>query len=604
MAAMLGSSVPWARLLVKAQIPGFALKLPMIVGIPLWLLLPYTGWVYSEDLLIIGDGVMIGLTLLSLAASVALSLIPNQDGYRPQLTGQFAAVRLMAAMVAALTTTMGRQLSWPAIPILAWVLVASVAAEPVYAKLATVLPFAANIPGWEYSLPPRGRSNAVYWLHTAAIAQLLLYPWESNLLYELDNGQHATLAAALGPYFLLEMFTQALIAVAVGYLLVMGVRVGLYQLKKAQFERALPKLLKELAPKFVFHWHAPRLSAYQVKMWLPYLDRIGEPYFIVVRDRFNFEDIKGLTAKPVLLRDALDELGPVICKSLKAVFYVNTAIRNDHMIHYHHLKHIQLNHGDSDKTGSFTPMFRIYDYNFVAGQAAIDRFADNGIWVPPEYFRIVGRPQVEDVQHAAGPISAIANPRVLYTPTWSGFHQDADYCSLPHGLEIVRGLLERGCHVIFRPHPFTSKNERDRAAAAEIAAVLEQDRKASGREHVFGEVAETIWSVFDCFNHSDALVSDVSSVVNDYLFSGKPYAMTAVNRPIAGFADEFPVAKAAYLIDCAGKEIPNLPQVLDDLLSADPLAPTRAELKTYYLGDIPDETYADRFLEEARALLR
>ena len=41
------------------------------------------------------------------------------------------------------------------------------------------------------------------------------------------------------------------------------------------------------------------------------------------------------------------------------------------------------------------------------------------------------------------------------------------------------------------------------------------------------------------------MVSDVSSVVSDYLFSGKPFAMIAVPAPPPLFEQEFPVAGAA-----------------------------------------------------------
>ncbi|MCZ9338324.1 hypothetical protein NGM37_11095, partial [Streptomyces sp. TRM76130] len=32
--------------------------------------------------------------------------------------------------------------------------------------------------------------------------------------------------------------------------------------------------------------------------------------------------------------------------------------------------------------------------------------------------------------------------------------------------------------------------------------------------------------LYDCFNVSDAMVSDISSVVSDFIASGKPYAVT------------------------------------------------------------------------------
>ena len=106
-------------------------------------------------------------------------------------------------------------------------------------------------------------------------------------------------------------------------------------------------------------------------------------------------------------------------------------------------------------------------------------------------------------------------------------------------------------------------------------------------------------SVVDCFNASDVLVSDVSSVVADYLYSEKPFAMVAVSAPAERFTDVFPLGKAAYVIDAHEGRVQGLDQVLDDLLGSDPLAATRHDLKKYYLGDIPAQGYAQHFLDEA-----
>ena len=65
--------------------------------------------------------------------------------------------------------------------------------------------------------------------------------------------------------------------------------------------------------------------------------------------------------------------------TLRCVFYVNNALRNVHVVRYAGVRHVQLNHGDSDKATSYNPVFRMFDRNFVAGQAAVDRFGAHGI---------------------------------------------------------------------------------------------------------------------------------------------------------------------------------------------------------------------------------
>jgi hypothetical protein len=108
-------------------------------------------------------------------------------------------------------------------------------------------------------------------------------------------------------------------------------------------------------------------------------------------------------------------------------------------------------------------------------------------------------------------------------------------------------------------------------------------------------------AVYECFNQSDLLISDISSVVSDFIATGKPYMVT---NP-GGLADDdfrakFPSAAAAYLIgpDCAGLAgIGALTAGTGD----DPLAEDRRKLKRYLLG--PDSPDAQTRFNEAAARL-
>ncbi|MDR1295127.1 MAG: CDP-glycerol glycerophosphotransferase family protein, partial [Bifidobacteriaceae bacterium] len=307
-----------------------------------------------------------------------------------------------------------------------------------------------------------------------------------------------------------------------------------------------------------------------------------------------------ITDLPIILRQSASSLDALMVPSLKAACYVNSATLNGHLVRFTQLTHIQLNHGDSDKGPSYSPVFRMFDRDFVAGQAAIDRFAANGVDVPPEMFVIVGRPQVESIAQASRPITGLTSPVVLYAPTWSGFHGDADYSSLPVGEHIVARLVDRGATVIFRPHPYARRSAVNAAAVDRITARLAADSHAHGRRHLWGDAAEKTMSINECFNASDAMIADVSSVVNDYLYSLKPFAMVACTEPPDGFADAFPVSRAGYIIDAFGGHVRGLDQVLDDILGADPHSSTRRELRAYYLGDFPAEGYAQHFVDALR----
>lgn len=372
---------------------------------------------------------------------------------------------------------------------------------------------------------------------------------------------------------------------------------------RGRFESRVPELLETVRPRIVVHWEAPVGTGYQLRMWLPHIDRTGVPYVVVLRDDVNVSDVLGATSAPVILRPALEHLDDLDVPPLRLALYVNTSTKNQHLVRYSSMSHVQLNHGDSDKTPSHNPAFRLYDRNLVAGQAAVDRFVQAGVTLAPDFFRIVGRPQVADILPADGPVPA--HPTVLYAPTWRGFYEDSDYTSLPHGPEIVRALVDRGARVIFRPHPFTRNDRRLAAAEDEVVALLRADRARRGTRHVTGPDAVDR-PIVELFNEADVLVSDVSSVVPDFLFSGKPYALVSTRLAESEFGAEVPLAAGGYVVD--GRDPasvrPTLDAALDAVLAGDERAGERERLRTHYLGDLPREGYADRFVEVIHDELR
>jgi hypothetical protein len=316
------------------------------------------------------------------------------------------------------------------------------------------------------------------------------------------------------------------------------------------------------------------------------------PFVVAVRNPGSFAEVAGATSAPVLLRRGPQDLDAMVPSSVKTVFYVNNSMRNTHMVRYPQVKHVQLNHGESDKAPSYNPVFRMFDKDFVAGQAAVDRFARFGVSVSPDLFEIVGRPQLEGVRvHEDAPVRT-----VLYAPTWMGHNADTGHSSLGIAETIVDGMLARGLRVIYRPHPYTDKDARHQELSRQLTRKLAAHRTATGTEHLFGPEATQRMSLTDCFNASDALVSDVSSVVGDFLYSLKPFAITAMDAPVEVFRTRYSIAEAAYVVAGDGA---NLGLVLDEMVGADPRREDRRRLRRYFLGDFPSERYSDGFLKAA-----
>jgi len=487
-------------------------------------------------------------------------------------TGAFRLARVLL-LVAVMTRVNGPHSlgTWIALGLLGSV----IAAEGVYSRLdAIAVPYAVNLPEIRVRERRLVPASVIFYANCAGVFVVsILALWDAHPVVDL-----------------------IVVLVPAAISLVGLVDCALRIQSRRMAERRLPKVLARYAPRFAVHWDAAAGTGYQISRWLPYLDRLGERYVVIVRNPKSFPEASVMTDHPVLLRRGATTLDAIMVSSLVTVFYANNALRNVHMVRYPGIRHIMLNHGDSDKAPSYNPVTRMFDKNFVAGQAAVDRFAAHGVPTAPDFFTIVGRPQVEDVRVVPGPVRKL-QPRILYAPTWAGMHTDSAYSSLPIGPLLIRALIARGCVIIYRPHPYSDRNAKLAAASAEIRTILETDARDSDRAHVWGQQAEKAWTIVDCFNEADALISDVSSVVPDFLYSEKPFAICAMGGSVSEFYEEMPVAKAGYVVSADGA---NIEPVLDDLLGPDPKLSVRTELKTYYLGDIPADAYAEAFLSAAR----
>lgn len=393
---------------------------------------------------------------------------------------------------------------------------------------------------------------------------------------------------AISDYFVLFDVFALVVSFAMFSFLSWRIYVAVLRIRSRQRAgKRLTTALISYEPKFLIHWNAPEGTSYQLSMWLPHLERLGQNYFVLVRNSHNFREASALTDRPVVLRETLSSLDSVIVPSLKAALYVNTATLNNHLVRYRQMTHIQLNHGDSDKAPSSNPAFRAFDRNFVSGQAAIDRFAAQSVSTAPDFFEIVGRPQTERIEVSSGPTNK-GNPTVLYAPTWHGFYDDTDYSSLLSADLIIDELVAVGARVIFRPHPYSMRSASHRRVCEQINKRLEQDPGL----HVYGDDAMEP-PIFDLFNQSDLMVSDVSSILSDYLVSEKPFVV--VSKPqsenLIGRLGE-----AGYVFSIHDSS-DALRTLITTALSNDPHRSDRRLLKQYYVGAEGSMVFEDRLLE-------
>ncbi|MGP3735924.1 hypothetical protein ACTWJ9_22505 [Streptomyces sp. GDS52] len=127
-------------------------------------------------------------------------------------------------------------------------------------------------------------------------------------------------------------------------------------------------------------------------------------------------------------------------------------------------------------------------------------------------------------------------------------------------------------------------------AVSRVTAAWEEAYWASLPEGEHQIVIDVRPALYACFDVADLLISDVSSVISDFLASGKPYAVANTGGlSEEAFRAEFPtVAAATVLAPDAG----GVPALLESVRhpEKDELADARAELKLRLLG--PDEPTA------------
>jgi hypothetical protein len=352
-----------------------------------------------------------------------------------------------------------------------------------------------------------------------------------------------------------------------------------------EYEQRLLRELHELEPEVIVYMSAAAgQSGYMLNQWLPALAGMSRRGMILVREESNVAPI-GDTTLPIVLAPATRDVERFVLPSIKLAIYVANSGRNVHLLREPTIKHVFLNHGDSDKATSANPVSRVYDEVWVAGRTAIDRYGAAGVKIPHERFAVIGRPQVDGLP--VGPRPDPVPPRVLYAPTWEGIYEEVNYSSLEvAGHVMISAVLRQrpDVAVIFKPHPATG-TWRPEMLTAQRRVERELQQSPHRDRHIVVGAGDAL-SLNDCLAMADVLISDISSVVTDFLHTERPII---VSNPLGlgadAFHEMFPTQRASYVV---GPDFGAVVSVLEQALGDDPLAGARRELKRHVLGDLPE----------------
>lgn len=551
---------PLASLAARAYLPVLAGSL-LVAVVAAWLGLPWLGlaaWVLGA-----------GTDWLATPADPAVTRLLDLVGLRGQVRALLRTLPAVAlvlsaggdavAVLAYVTAVLFVQLAWTAQPVLAtWL---SRSAPPLRYVPGAALqpqPFADSARAYARAV---GTPGTVVALELVALAgALAAATGTGGAALALGAGAAGTLGA------LAWLVRSGLAAVA---------------LRRAQPGWATD-LLSALAggrPSFLVYISlAARQSKYIANQWLPALDALPADGLLVVREASQLTPLAA-TRHPVVYAPGQRDVERLLLPGVRAAFYLAYGERNGQLLREPRLRHVMLLHGDSDKATSANGMARAFDEVWVAGPAARERYRVAGVDVPDEAFVHIGRPQVAGLP--VGP-SGHERPVVLYAPTFEGYYDQTSHSSLDTmGVDLVRRLLADGrTQVWFRPHPASGVSRPAMLAAiGQIEALL---RGTPGGHVVAADRALTLP---ECLAEADVLVSDISSVATDYLFTERPVVTCdPAGLPPADFVAAYPTAAASYLLRPG---LADLDAVLDDALGPDPLRAARVAMKRYVLGDPP-----------------
>lgn len=333
-------------------------------------------------------------------------------------------------------------------------------------------------------------------------------------------------------------------------------------------------------------------SLYILNQWVPTLEKLPYPSFILVREASHLAPIMS-TPLPVMYAPSTRHVEELCRPSVLVAYYLANAGKNVHLLREARIRHVFLNHGDSDKSTSANPVARVYDGVWVAGQAAIDRYEAAGISMPRSQYAIIGRPQVESLR--VGRLPEGMPPTILYAPTFEGYYEESNYSSLERmGPQMIRYILETHpeVRIIFKPHPASGVQRPGMIAArVEIVAMLAE----AGGDHLYVGPDSSL-TLYECFDQAHLLISDISSVVTDFLYTERPLVTSNPRRlDRETFLRTFPTQGASYIVE---RDLSNLPAIISDVLAGDSLHEQRLEMKKYVLGDLPQGPTA-AFVAEA-----
>ena len=258
---------------------------------------------------------------------------------------------------------------------------------------------------------------------------------------------------------------------------------------------------------------------------------------------------------------------------------------------------IFLGHGTGDKKYGGNPEILLsYDYHFISGPKHLAKLKDVGINIPDERLISIGNPRFDYYLKNLNnkqtyleylKVRDFSLPTVLYAPTWKwggGTLRILIY-------NLARKLSEN-YNLIVRPHHFDSH----------LIPMLKFWAFSQGLNNLYFSNPNNILfeDTMDVFASSDILLSDTSSLIYEYLITGKPIIRveTESDQDLHSMPEEMTIFGKSDTLD--PKDIGSIIDKIDHNLGEHPYEKVYKKLLSdcFYFNDGQSTEKAINFLSE------
>lgn len=338
-------------------------------------------------------------------------------------------------------------------------------------------------------------------------------------------------------------------------------------------------------------------NIYQLQQWIKPFETLNkvEALLIVARNIEAYDWIQANTKFQLSYAKTMTSLLKLYEDNhFKCILYVNNACTNFQSLSNNSALHVHINHGESEKTSTFSNRAKAYDFIFIVADAAYDKYANNLINMDMKKFIKIGRPQIDFIQSAEIPTTK--KKIILYAPTWEGTHLSMDYTSLPsYGVDFVKKIIaHKDYFLIYRPHPNTGS--RDRLTQQADQKIREMIALSDSSKVMDKQDINSIFEIIDL------AIFDNSAVTVDFLAFDKPMLITDFFFRQEGQAAGKPkITKACQLVDDSNKD--DILALIHENQIQDPKATQRQAIKKYFLGNNPRGKSTQMFIEKVQEII-